>query len=86
MPVFLVGSVNHADPRQSSLALIEDDVAVKQVHVLNFDGVRENKRVPAPWVPPVKSATDAQNFEGEDYGPDKRVAPYTGDGAWYDDF
>ena len=49
-------------------------------------GCRENKRVPAPWVPPVKSATDAQNFEGEDYGPDKRVAPYTGDGAWYDDF
>ena len=48
-------------------------------------GCRENKRVPAPWVPPVKSATDAQNFEGEDYGPDKRVAPYTGDGAWYDD-
>ena len=47
--------------------------------------MRENKRVPAPWVPPVKSATDAQNFEGEDYGPDKRVAPYTGDGAWYDD-
>jgi serine/threonine protein kinase len=52
---------------------------------MNWDDL-ENKRVPAPWVPPVKSATDAQNFEGEDYGPDKRVAPYTGDGAWYDDF
>ena len=46
----------------------------------------ENKQVQAPWVPEVKDQKDATQFEGEDYGQDRVVKPYTGDGAWYEDF
>jgi len=76
----------HATPKAFPCAAAAAVVPLKSSDRWFALGCRENKRVPAPWVPPVKSATDAQNFEGEDYGPDKRVAPYTGDGAWYDDF
>ena len=33
-----------------------------------------------------KDEKDTTQFEGEDYGADKPVKPYTGDGHWYEEF
>ena len=49
-------------------------------------GKLEAKDVQAPWVPDVKDEKDTTQFEGEDYGQDKPVKAYTGDGHWYEDF
>ena len=49
-------------------------------------GKLEAKQMQAPWVPDVKDEKDTTQFEGEDYGADKPVKTYAGDGHWYEDF
>ena len=53
---------------------------------MDWDALYQKKVTP-PWVPTVRNAEDASNFESEEYAHDNSSkVPYKGETEWFADF